>query len=104
MLFFMFTTSPLYLKECSTPTFQLLERFTVVMYDKSSPTGSVNIARRVIFIMKQRTLEKIPPTQGLYVNYLPVSAKLLLNDLVALFTMFFFTQTKPYTKRPHGQA
>lgn len=47
----------------SSPEFQLLERFTVVMYDKSSSTESVNVARRELFTKKQRTLEKIPPTQ-----------------------------------------
>ncbi|KAG0721985.1 hypothetical protein GWK47_045320 [Chionoecetes opilio] len=43
--------------------FQMLERFTVVIYDKTSPLVSVNEARKELFCQKNRTMENIPPTQ-----------------------------------------
>ncbi|KAG0713238.1 hypothetical protein GWK47_016650 [Chionoecetes opilio] len=43
--------------------FQMLERFTVVIYDKNSPLVSVNEARKELFCQKNRTMENIPPTQ-----------------------------------------
>ncbi|KAG0730243.1 hypothetical protein GWK47_028666 [Chionoecetes opilio] len=41
----------------------MLERFTVVIYDKTSPLVSVNEARKELFCQKNRTMENIPPTQ-----------------------------------------
>ncbi|KAG0706016.1 hypothetical protein GWK47_024376 [Chionoecetes opilio] len=43
--------------------FQLLERFTVIIYNKTSNLDSVNEARRELFSQKNRPMEKIPPTQ-----------------------------------------
>ncbi|KAG0709952.1 hypothetical protein GWK47_023789 [Chionoecetes opilio] len=43
--------------------FQLLERFTVIIYNKTSNLDSVNEARRKLFSQKNRPMEKIPPTQ-----------------------------------------
>ncbi|KAG0729396.1 hypothetical protein GWK47_030399 [Chionoecetes opilio] len=39
------------------------KRFTVVIYDKTSPLVSVNEARKELFCQKNRTMENIPPTQ-----------------------------------------
>ena len=43
--------------------FQLIEHFTVVLYDKTSDLQSVNEARRELFCQKNKTMENIPPTQ-----------------------------------------
>ncbi|KAG0710103.1 hypothetical protein GWK47_023496 [Chionoecetes opilio] len=43
--------------------FQLLERFTVIIYNKTSNLDSVYEARRELFSQKNRPMEKIPPTQ-----------------------------------------
>ena len=43
--------------------FQLLERFTVIIYCNTSNLVSVNEARRELFSQKNRTIENIPPTQ-----------------------------------------
>ena len=43
--------------------FQMLERFTVVIYDKTSTLVSVNEARKELFCQKNTTMENIPPTQ-----------------------------------------
>ena len=40
-----------------------LERFVVLMYDRTSECREVNEARKQLFIQKSRTLETIPPTK-----------------------------------------
>ena len=45
------------------PHFKLLERYTVVIYDKTSHSGSINEARRELFCQKNKTMEHIQPTQ-----------------------------------------
>ena len=43
--------------------FQTIERFTVILYDKTSPLSYVNETRKELFCMKNRAMEKLPPTQ-----------------------------------------
>ena len=43
---------------------QALERFVVVMYDRSSDVTTVNEARLDLFARKQRPYDLIPPTQA----------------------------------------
>ena len=43
--------------------FKMLERFTVVLYDKTSNAFTVNEACKEMFTKKNRILENIPPTQ-----------------------------------------
>ena len=47
----------------SSEKFQMLERFTVIMYDQSSPLISVNETRMMLFSKRNRDLDHIPPTQ-----------------------------------------
>ena len=47
----------------SSENFQKLERFTIIMYDKSSPLDSVNDTRLMLFSKRNRDLDNIPPTQ-----------------------------------------
>ncbi len=47
----------------TSSSFLLLERFTVLLYDKSSNLTSVNEARLDLFCKKKKTLENLPPTQ-----------------------------------------
>ena len=42
---------------------ELLQRFVVLMYDRTSEATKLNDARRQLFTQKSRTLENIPPTQ-----------------------------------------
>ena len=42
----------------------LLERFLVLMYNRTSESITVNGARKQLFAQKSRTLENIPPTQA----------------------------------------
>ena len=41
-----------------------LERFVVLMYDRTSECLEVNEATKQLFIQKSRTLENIPPTKA----------------------------------------
>ena len=50
--------------ESSNESMELLERFVVLMYDRTSEATEVNYARRQLFTHKSRTLENIPPTQA----------------------------------------
>ena len=43
--------------------FKLLERYTVVLYDKSSDVEWVDEARKILYCQKEKTMENIPPTQ-----------------------------------------
>ncbi len=47
----------------NSPIFSQLERFTVVLYDKTSFLELVNEARLELFCKKSRNLENLPPTQ-----------------------------------------
>ena len=41
-----------------------LERFVVLMYDRTSETTEVNEARKQLFTQKSRALENMPPTKA----------------------------------------
>ena len=43
---------------------KVLERFVILMYDRSSTAGTVDEARLDMFARKQRAYEAIPPTRG----------------------------------------
>ncbi len=47
----------------ATENFKRIERFTILMYDRSSPFESVNEARMMLFSKRGRDLDNIPPTQ-----------------------------------------
>ena len=48
----------------TTETSQVIERFVVVMYDKTSESDSVNVCRKELFARKNRSIENIPPTKN----------------------------------------
>lgn len=52
--------SPLTLE---SPCFKAIERFVVLLYDKTSELTSVNEARRDLFSKKNKDLEHLPPSQ-----------------------------------------
>lgn len=53
-----------YPPEVDDEDFDTLERFVVMMYDRSSTAEGVDAARLDMFARKQRPYEAIPPTQG----------------------------------------
>lgn len=40
-----------------------IERFVILLYDKSSPSKDINESRRLMFTQKKRSIESIPPTR-----------------------------------------
>ena len=50
--------------DISEESMSLLERFVVLMYDRTSDIMEVNQARKHLFAHKSRALENIPPTQA----------------------------------------
>ena len=61
-------THPFQQLAVSSKNFQKLERFTIIMYDRSSPLASVNDTRLMLFSKRNRDLDNIPPTQ-VYINH-----------------------------------
>ncbi|KXJ19758.1 hypothetical protein AC249_AIPGENE21499 [Exaiptasia diaphana] len=55
---------PFHMLEMESEAFSLLERFTAVIYDRSSACTHVNNARRILFTKHNRALESVPPTQA----------------------------------------
>ena len=55
-------THPFQQLTVSSEIFQKLERFTVIMYDKSSPLDSVKDTRLMLFSKRNRDLDNIPLT------------------------------------------
>lgn len=45
------------------PHFKLLERFTIVLYNKMRNLEGIDEARMELFCQRSRSMEKIPPTQ-----------------------------------------
>jgi len=57
--------------ELNSHHFKLLERFTVVLYDKTSHLNSVDEARRELFCHRDKMMmEALPPTQRALLQYL----------------------------------
>lgn len=56
--------------DVSVEAMALLERFVVLMYDRTSDSLQVNDARKQLFTQKSRTLENIPPTQAALMQHI----------------------------------
>ena len=54
---------PFQLLQADSACFRVLERFVVVLYDRTSSLSSVNEARRDLFCHKNQAMERVPPTQ-----------------------------------------
>ena len=48
----------------------MIERFGVLIYDRTSPLASVNKCRGILYTKKERTVEDIPPTQDSLVQHI----------------------------------
>lgn len=56
-------TDPFQKLTLSCDIFSSLERFLILMYDKTCPLQSVNEARMALFCASIKTIERLPPTQ-----------------------------------------
>lgn len=51
--------------EClNDSNFILIQRFVILMYDRTSDVGDINECRKVLFTKKTRSIENIPPTKA----------------------------------------
>lgn len=50
--------------DIQSDSFRILERFTITLYQRTSPLESVNEVRREMFCQQNKTMETIPPTQA----------------------------------------
>ena len=53
---------------------QLIERYTVVLYDRSSECSGVDECRRVLYTKKNRAIENIPPTANALLQHTKCAA------------------------------
>jgi len=74
--------SPFLPLEINTPVFDVLQRFVVILYDRTSLATDVSTARRELFTKKNRALENIPPTE--------VRTYHTQNSLVFVFAKFVY--------------
>ena len=58
------------MEEMSDSMMSVLERFVVLLYDKTSDQVSVNDARKQLFTQKSRSMENKPPTKGSIVQHI----------------------------------
>ena len=52
---------PFHVLELSPPTFQLLEHFTCILYDRTTSITKVNELRQELFSKRSKSMESIPP-------------------------------------------
>ena len=55
--------------------FNVLEKFTVLLYDRSSSESSVVAARRTLFTQENRLYDAIPPTRAALFQHVLHAAK-----------------------------
>ena len=56
--------------DVSDPVMPVLERFVVLLYNRTSDQVSVNNARKLLFTQKSCSLENLPPTQAALVQHI----------------------------------
>jgi hypothetical protein len=52
--------------ELDKPTMSVLERFVILLYDRTSECTDLDSARKQLFTKKNRTLEHLPPTSNAF--------------------------------------
>ena len=60
---------PFQLLDVDDDHFKKIERLTVIVYDKTSPLRSINDTRRELFCHKNRTMDKLPPTNDVLLHH-----------------------------------
>lgn len=51
-----------------------LERFVVLLYDRTSSCNQVDMARQELFTQKSRSIDRLPPTRGALLQHIKWSA------------------------------
>jgi hypothetical protein len=55
--------------DVNSDTMAILERFVILLYDRTSDVETLNAARKQMFTKKTRTLENIPPTSNAFLQH-----------------------------------
>lgn len=63
-------THPFQLLNADSEHFKKLERLTVVLYDKTTPSSSINQIRKELFCQKNRAMDKLPPTEDALLQHI----------------------------------
>ena len=66
-----------------------IERFTVLIYDKTIKEETVNEARKQLLTKKNRSIENIPPTKAALLQHLKRSAYQAWDNWKVLTWSFF---------------
>jgi hypothetical protein len=61
--FEMLAKTPFMQLTADAPLFKQIERYTVILYDKLSPSSDINLTRMELFCKSGRAMDKLPPTQ-----------------------------------------
>ena len=89
-------STPFQLISVESPTFKLLERYTVILYDKASASSSVNETRMTLFCHRSCAMEKLPPTQ---VTLRPIQQSLIHFVIFILTVSYNGTDFYPLHKQ-----
>jgi len=58
------------LEEIDDATISVVERFVIIMYDRTSDCSDLNSARKQLFTKKSKTLESLPPTSNAFLQHI----------------------------------
>ena len=81
-MFISLSTSPFINIEEDSHLFQVLQRYVVIMYSKSSNIEFVDEARMEFFCQKNKAMENIPPTADALLQHVKsyLSSKYMVNQ------------------------
>ncbi|KAG1695759.1 Integrin alpha-PS2 [Nymphon striatum] len=62
-------SNPFEMLDVTSRHFEQLERYCIILYDKTSSLTSVNDTRKELFCKRNKTMENLPPTQDALINH-----------------------------------
>ncbi|KAG1686778.1 hypothetical protein GQR58_008588 [Nymphon striatum] len=62
-------SNPFEMLDVTSRHFEQLERYCIILYDKTSSFTSVNDTRKELFCKRNKTIENLPPTQDALINH-----------------------------------
>ncbi len=97
-------TFPFQPLQSTSPIFELLERFTCVLYDKTTSISQVNELRQELFSKRAKLIENIPPTQVCcHTNYSYGNCSIFIIIIIICRLLFWNMLTEHFIKQASGQ-
>ncbi|KAG1677784.1 Amiloride-sensitive sodium channel subunit beta [Nymphon striatum] len=62
-------SNPFEMLDVTSRHFEQLERYCIILYDKTSSLTSMNDTRKELFCKRNKTMENLPPTQDALINH-----------------------------------